>query len=80
MRLVHPQPHEERTDPADYFTGGDGLNVPKLAVPIRDAGHIRLGIDGRLYRYSTGVYLPDGESFVRLLVRERLSGMASRIP
>jgi P4 family phage/plasmid primase-like protien len=61
-----------------FFTDKGALVVPQLAEVIKDAGNVRTGVDGRLYRYDHGVYLPDGEVFARARVRELLGDRCQR--
>lgn len=61
-----------------FFTDKGALVVPQLAEVIQDAGNIRSGVDGRLYRYDHGVYLPDGDIFARARVRELLGDRCQR--
>jgi P4 family phage/plasmid primase-like protien len=57
--------------PVSFF-GEKGLEVVDLGQFIEDAERIRLGTDGRLYRYDAGVYRGDGEGHARAQVREIL--------
>ena len=70
-----PEAEQERAepllDPSDYFNN-NALIVPTLAGPVRDEGHLRLGVDHLLYRYHGGVYVPDGDAFLRERARIRL--------
>lgn len=59
-------------DPERFFEKRDGLNVPKLALTIAEQSRIKLGVDGKLYRYKEGVYRDDGREYVRAWVRELL--------
>lgn len=61
-----------------FFSDRGALVVPQLAEVIQDAGHIRTGVDGRLYRYHHGVYRPDGEIWARARVRELLGDRCQR--
>ncbi len=55
-------------------SGGRPGFVPKrLAEEVAKGAHICVGVDGRLYRYSDGVYRNDGETFVRVRCRELLA-------
>jgi putative DNA primase/helicase len=63
--------------PAQFFAE-DGLVVPRLGDAIERLGHVRGGIDGRLYRYAHGVYLGDGDSFVRVAARRLLGDRFKR--
>jgi len=65
--------------PASVFFGEKGgLIVARLGEVIRQAGHIRTGRDGQLYRYSAGVYRADGEGWARARVREMLGDRVTR--
>lgn len=64
--------------PTGFFTEKGALVVPQLAEVVQRSGHIRCGVDGRLYRYHAGVYLPDGDIFARGLVRELLGDRCQR--
>ena len=59
-------------DPAAFFDSS-GLLVPALAKVVAQGTALQLGIDGRIYRYRSGVYRPDGDTFVRARVRELLA-------
>lgn len=61
-----------------FFTDRGALVVPQLAEVIQDAGRIRTGVDGRLYHYDHGVYLPDGDIWARARVRELLGDRCQR--
>lgn len=63
---------------AGFFTDKGALVVPQLAELIQDAGEIRTGVDGRLYRYDHGVYLPDGAGWAKGQVRELLGDRCQR--
>lgn len=77
LPATEPATPSEACDPASYFDSA-GLIVPKLGSQVRTEGHVRLGIDGRLYRYQAGVYRADGEAFVRVRVRELLGARFRR--
>lgn len=65
--------------PASVFFGErNNLIVARLGEVIRRAGHVRTGVDGRLYRYENGVYRSDGEVWVRARVREALGDRVRR--
>lgn len=65
--------------PASVFFGErNNLIVARLGEVIRQAGHVRSGMDGRLYRYDDGVYRPDGEMWVRARVRKALGERVRR--
>lgn len=55
-----------------FFGERGGVVASRLGEAIRSAGHLRVGIDGRLYRYADGVYRADGDAFVRARTRELL--------
>lgn len=50
----------------------DEIITPRLAQLIQREGEVRVGHDGRLYRYDRGRYRNDGDTWVRVRVRERL--------
>jgi hypothetical protein len=52
-----------------FFDEKGRLVVSRLAEVIAQAGHLRVGTDGRLWQYRAGVYRPDGELFARGQVR-----------
>ena len=56
---------EPKPDPARFFDADHGLVVQVLGREIQRAGHLRVGHDERLYRFSGGVYLPDGDRFAK---------------
>ena len=60
------------TEPPTVFFDESGLQVPKLADAVAKGTRLQLGIDGRIYRYSDGVYRSDGEAFVRSRTKEIL--------
>lgn len=64
-------------DPLSLFTDKGAFIAPKLGAYIRDAGHIRVGVDGRLWRFHHGVYKPDGDTYARVTTRDVL-GRACR--
>ncbi len=84
--LNWPEPPEDTRDglyaeplPARVFFGDrNNLIVARLGEVIRRAGHVRTGVDGRLYRYENGVYRSDGEIWVRARVREALGDRVRR--
>jgi P4 family phage/plasmid primase-like protien len=59
-------------NPAQFFTPRGRFIVERAARLVQRRGHVRSGIDGRLYRYVNGVYRPDGESFAQVQTRELL--------
>jgi putative DNA primase/helicase len=59
-------------DPTRWFSKEDGLLVADLAETIKAAGTVRLGYDGRLYRYHDGVYRPDGDTWAKIATRHEL--------
>jgi len=61
-----------------FFTEKGALVVPQLAGVVQHSGHIRSGVDGRLYRYDGGVYRPDGDIWARARVRELLGDRCQR--
>jgi putative DNA primase/helicase len=74
-----PVADEPEPIPASVFFGDrNNLIVARLGEAIRQAGHVRTGTDGRLYRYQSGVYRPDGETWVRARVREALGDRVRR--
>lgn len=63
----------ERPDPERFFEKREGLIVPELAHEVARDSRVRLGVDGRLYRYAHGVYLSDGREFVKARTRTLLA-------
>lgn len=55
-----------KLDPGHFFDDDRGLVVSRLGQEIKDAGHLRVAHDGLLYRYCSGVYQPDGKTFVKV--------------
>ncbi len=49
----------------DLFTKDEGLIVPQLCEAIASVVPIKLGLDGRLYRYVGGVYRGDRDAYVK---------------
>lgn len=58
-------------DPSRFFSGST-LIVPCLGRVVREAGNLKLGIDGRLYFYDDGVYRGGGDAFARNQMRKLL--------
>jgi putative DNA primase/helicase len=54
--------------------GRTSVNIVRLAAAIEEPTRFRTGPDGSLYRYDSGVYLPDGEEYVRLAAMSMLAG------
>lgn len=52
-----------------FFTEKGGLVVARLGEVIRDIGHVEMGVDGRMYRYTGGVYRADGDLWARAQTR-----------
>jgi P4 family phage/plasmid primase-like protien len=67
-----------RLPPAAFFTDRGRFVAPRLGELIQHAGHVRTAIDGRLWRYDRGVYRPDGDQWVRSMVREALAEQCAR--
>jgi hypothetical protein len=63
---------------AEFFDSSGGLVVPRISDIIRLRGHLRHGVDRRLYRYVGGVYRGDGDGFVRSQVRTLLCERVKR--
>lgn len=61
-----------------FLDENNRVRVPQLADVIQRVGHIKVGLDGRLWRYNNGVYSPDGEQFVGASVREFLGDKFSK--
>lgn len=59
---AHAAPEPKR-DPSDYF-GKEGLDLVRLIADVRARGPIARGIDGRLWHYGSGVWLPGGDDEV----------------
>ena len=71
------QKEESQGPGASYLDRGQ-LVTPALGRDIEAAGHLRVGEDGRLWRYLDGVYQPDGEEFATQQVRELLGDYCRR--
>lgn len=56
------------------FIGKHGLDVIALADAAQGDSRVARGIDGRLYRYADGVYIPDGEDYLRAQCQALLGG------
>lgn len=56
------------------FDPEHGLVVERVAAPIKQAHRIEVGSDGGLYRYASGVYLPDADRIVAIEIRQLLRG------
>jgi len=65
-------------DPNRYFTREDGFIPSRLGAEVKESARIRVGVDRRLWRYSGGVYQPDGEDLVRAFARARLGERCRR--
>lgn len=63
-----------RVTSEQFFTDRGALITARLGKHIRSTGNLRTGADGRLYRYQSGVYRPDGEVWARAASRKPLSG------
>lgn len=63
---VHP------VESAGEYFGEQGFVPARMGQRLQDEGRIRIGIDGRLYRFMDGVYRPDGEPWAASRVREVL--------
>jgi P4 family phage/plasmid primase-like protien len=46
-------------DPREFFGRGAGLLAMNLGAAVMTMGPLARGIDGRIWRYSRGVYVPD---------------------
>ena len=64
--------------PSTFFNDKGTLVTARLGEAIRQAGHLRVGADQRLYRYVRGVYRADGEAWARARVREALGDRVTR--
>ena len=62
-----------------FFDQQRKLVTPLLGEVIRQAGHLRSGVDGRLWRYDGGVYRPDGDVFTRDQIRTLLGDECRRV-
>jgi putative DNA primase/helicase len=61
---------EHGDDDGERFFERGKLVPERLGAVIEGEAHLRLGIDGRLWRYhQTGVYRPDGDTYVKSRVR-----------
>lgn len=63
---------------AAFFDRHEGFVPDRAARKISEATPIRLGSDGRLYRYTNGVFRSDGDHHVQHLVRELLGEKCRR--
>jgi P4 family phage/plasmid primase-like protien len=64
-RLLSVEPEDGPRD-GGYLSGeSQRMIVPYLAKDIEKGTWIRVGPDGQLYRYATGVYEDDGEAVVK---------------
>ncbi len=68
----------DTNDPSRWFSKEDGLLVADLGEEIRQAGTIRLGYDGRLYRYTDGVYRSDGDTWAKVAAKRALDYKVKR--
>lgn len=59
----------------DWVNGKPSVNIVRLAAAIEDGTRFRVGPDGGIYRYSNGVYLPDGEEVIRLKAQTFLASV-----
>jgi len=50
----------------------------KLGSLVRALGHVRVGQDGRLWRYVDGVYRSDGDRFARIAAKRLLGDRSKR--
>ena len=55
-----------------FFDDHGRLMLKRLAEVIEQAGHVRKGVDRKLYRYRDGVYRSDGEDYAKDQVRRLL--------
>lgn len=69
VETIAAQP--EPADPSRYFTR-EGFTPSLLCEEIRAAGPLRLGVDGRLWRYQGGVFHREGEAFAASYTRQAL--------
>jgi putative DNA primase/helicase len=56
----------------DLFEGGGKFVPPKLGRLAEAAGNLRIGPDGKLWRYDGGVYRSDAEKWLAAFVRAAL--------
>ena len=78
MTSVDPLSQVVQMPSGVFFDGKNKLITPRLGEVIGQAGHVRMGVDKRLWRYENGVYRPDGEEFARIQVRELLGDDCKR--
>jgi P4 family phage/plasmid primase-like protien len=64
-------------EPQSFFSGR-ALVIPRLGEYIRSEGHVCLGPGRQLHRWRDGVYVPDGEAFVRNRARDLLGEQYKR--
>jgi putative DNA primase/helicase len=67
-------PPDEHPHPDVFMNDKGAVQITRLAAYVQRLGHVCTGEDGRLYRYRRGVYLPDGELFASVSVKEILQG------
>src|SRR5271163_2917628 len=70
------QPKDD-VPPAAFFDSGT-LVVPRIVEALASETVLRMGVDGRTYRYVDGVYRSDGDTFVRTRTRELLGDKFAR--
>jgi putative DNA primase/helicase len=69
-QLGDPDDDDDQLETEWFFERGK-LVPERLGAIIEGEAHLRLGIDGRLWRYhETGVYRPDGDTYVKSRVRQ----------
>ncbi len=74
---LHDEAPEAAPDTRVFFDES-GFVPMRMGLAIRQAGHVRLGVDGRLYRYADGVYRGDGDAYARHFVRAQLGERTRR--
>jgi putative DNA primase/helicase len=57
--------------PVDPPALGD-FNAARYGAALKAVGHLRLGLDGQLWRYVDGVYRPTGDAWLRAESRRKL--------
>jgi len=65
-------PADAEANAALYFSAKGGFVPALLGRQVRMVGQLRVGLDGRLWRYEAGVYRPDGATFVAEFCRDAL--------
>jgi len=62
----------------DWVNGQPKVNVVRLSAYVERGTRFRAGPDGGIYRYEDGVYIDDGEAFIRSMSMALLAGAYKR--